>query len=171
VLKDPRSNIEHLFDDDKNPPELKLLEFKDGAFIVFLKRRPRPGHLLGTNITRPGGGYIISPFEISDGKIKLAFIGDRKQVREIIAGVEERGLNYKVISLTDVNLSLKSPLNSLTEKQRAILISAFKLGYCDVPRKINSDMLADHFGLRSATVVEHLRKAEKRLISAILNES
>ena len=171
VLKDSKSNIEHLFDDDKNPPKLKLLEFKDGAFIVFLKRRPRPGYLLGTRLTRRGSGYIINPFEISDRKIKLAFIGDQKQVRKIIAGVEERGLNYRVISLTDVNLSLKSPLASLTQRQREILISAFKLGYYDVPRKINSDMLANHFGLRSATVVEHLRKGERRLISAILNES
>lgn len=171
MLKDPKFNIEHLFDDDKNPTELKFLEFKDDAYIVFLKRRPRPGYLLGSNITRPGGGYIISPFEISDGKIKFAFIGDQKQVKEIIAGVEKRGLDYKVISLTDADFSLDSPLTGLTQKQRDILVSAFRLGYYDVPRKINSDVLAGHFGLRSATVVEHLRKAEKRLISGILNET
>ncbi len=171
VLKDPKFNIEHLFDDDKNPTELKLLEFQENAFIVFLKRRPRPGYLFGTDITRAGGGYIISPFEISEGKIKFALIGDQKQVREIIAGVEKRGLDYRVISLTDADFSPNSPLNRLTQKQRDILISAFKLGYYDVPRKINSNVLANHFGLRSATVVEHLRKAEKRLISAILNES
>jgi hypothetical protein len=171
TLNDPKLNIEHLFDDDKSPIELKLLEFKENAFIVFLKRRPRPGYLFGTNITRPGGGYIISPFEISHGKIKFAFVGDQNQVREIIAGVEKRRLSYKVISLTDADFSPNSPFNRLTEKQRDILISAFKLGYYDVPRRINSDALAGHFGLRSATVVEHLRKAEKRLISAILNES
>jgi hypothetical protein len=171
MLNDPKLNVERLFDDDKNPTELKLLELKDGAFIVFLKRRPRPGYLFGTDITRAGRGYIISPFEISNGKIKFAFIGNQKQVREIIAGVEKRGLDYKVISLTDADFPTNSPLNRLTQKQRDILVSAFNLGYYDVPRKINSDKLADHFGLKSATVVEHLRKAEKRLISNILDES
>jgi hypothetical protein len=171
ALMDSKLNVERLFDDDETPTELKLLEFKGGAFTVFLKRRPRPGYLFGTDITRTGSGYIISPFEIGDGKIKFAFVGNQKQVGEIIAGVEKRGLDYKIISLTDADFPPNSPLNCLTQKQRDILVSAFKLGYYDVPRKINSNVLADHLGLKSATVVEHLRKAEKRLISAILNES
>jgi predicted DNA binding protein len=56
----------------------------------------------------------------------------------------------------------------LTEKQREVLISAHKLGYYDIPRRINSDQLAEHLDIANSTLVEHLRKAEQRLLVHIL---
>jgi predicted DNA binding protein len=67
-----------------------------------------------------------------------------------------------------LNFSPISPLNQLTEKQREVLITAYKMGYYEIPRKLNSDELAKKLGLVNSTVVEHLRKAEQRLIRQIL---
>ncbi len=47
----------------------------------------------------------------------------------------------------------------------------YKLGYFDVPKKINPDELAAHLHLTGSTVVEHLSKAEHRLLAGILNEN
>jgi predicted DNA binding protein len=48
------------------------------------------------------------------------------------------------------------------------LIAAFKQGYYDLPRKINSEQLAKKLDLVSSTLVEHLRKAERRLLTGMI---
>jgi predicted DNA binding protein len=41
------------------------------------------------------------------------------------------------------------------------------MGYYDIPRKITSEELAERLGLVGSTVVEHLRKAEQRLMTQL----
>ena len=59
-------------------------------------------------------------------------------------------------------------LSVLTEKQRDILITAHENGYYDYPKKINSEKLSEKVKVSKATLVQHLRKAEGRLLSEIL---
>ena len=91
-------------------------------------------------------------------------------MKEILAEVEKRGYRYKIVSLLGANFAENSPLHRLTEKQRKILLTAYRLGYYDVPKKINSDELGTYFRLAGSTVVEHLKKAERRLLAGIIDE-
>lgn len=46
--------------------------------------------------------------------------------------------------------------------------TAYALGYYDVPRKISSDELSRQLNVDKSTIVEHLRKAERKLIDGII---
>jgi predicted DNA binding protein len=48
------------------------------------------------------------------------------------------------------------------------VIAAKRHGYYDYPRRVNSEQLAEIVGISKATVVEHLRKAEGRLMETLL---
>jgi len=50
-------------------------------------------------------------------------------------------------------------------------MTAYSLGYFDVPKKLNSDELGARLHLSGSTVVEHLNKAERRLLAAIIGEA
>lgn len=56
----------------------------------------------------------------------------------------------------------------LTERQREVTAEALARGYYDWPRKITNSELADELNISRATLHEHLRKAERTLLSASL---
>jgi predicted DNA binding protein len=49
-----------------------------------------------------------------------------------------------------------------------MLLTAYALGYYDVPRRISSDDLSRHLDVDKSTIVEHLRKAERKIIASIV---
>lgn len=166
-FKDPATRIEDVFTDKFE--EVQLLERVEKGYICFFKQR-RPG---GPSRASPllSGGYLSVPYEIYDGRLKATFLGSAKEVRGVLDSLEKAALHYKVLSLTDARFSPGSPLSSLTEKQRKVILSAFDLGYYDVPRRVSSEELAKRLNIREPTLVMHRRKAERRLLAALVRES
>jgi len=144
--------------------EYQLLEQDRGVCICFIK-----GKTVQSSSGSPNrsGMYPMLPFAVRDGKVRVTLVGDDKQVKEFL---ENREVNYKVVSLTDAKFSLNSPVSRLTEKQQEAISLAFRLGYFDTPRKVSADELAAKLGLASSTLAVHLRRAERRLLAEMLNE-
>jgi predicted DNA binding protein len=111
------------------------------------------------------------PYEINDGQMKATFLGSAKEMRAILDSFERGAMHYRVLSLSDARFSPDSPLSHLTEKQRRVILSAFNLGYYDVPRRVSSEGLAERLNIREPTLVMHRRKAERRLLAALVGES
>lgn len=148
--------------------ELQVLDrSKDGTYTLFWKGKPIERQ---QNPWR-GGGYLTTPYEIRNGKLKITYIGNAKEVKSFLKFVERSGVPFKVDLLTDAKFSFDSPLHSLTEKQRRALTVAFDFGYYDIPRKIGSDELAGKLGITNQTFVMHRRKAERRLLSELMAKS
>ena len=174
VPKDPRLKPERCFQGDPVPTRVQLLKREEGSSIVLVERSLRgrrpgpPGQsLFGFEVTKPGAGYLFGPPSYRDGRITFSFAGNSRQLRDILDRARTRGLRYRILSLKEAEFVV-SPLDHLTKRQAEVLRSAYKLGYYDVPRRISSEQLGRSLGMQAATVVEHLRKAEKRLLDAIL---
>ena len=172
--KNPRTKPTDCFRGDPVPTQLQLLGREEGSWIVLLKRFPRgrrprlPGpSLFGDELTKPGAGYLLSPPKYRDGKLTFTFSGTSRQLREVLNEVRAQGFRYRILSLTEAEFAV-SLLDHLTKRQREVLRRAYERGYYDVPRRITSEQLGWGLGMRAATVVEHLRKSEKRLLDTIL---
>lgn len=168
-FKEAGSKLEGLFDSGDHA-KVQLLGREEGRFFVILVSwRPKRGSLLSDHFAT-GDGYVVNPFEFSDGRFKATFLGNQRQIQEFLGRVDAHGLSYRVVSVIDASFSPDSPLSCLTEKQRKVLVSAFRLGYYDLPRKLDSDQLAHELNLVNSTVVEHIRKAERRMLAEMLGE-
>jgi predicted DNA binding protein len=61
------------------------------------------------------------------------------------------------------------PGEGLTDKQAAALSAAIEIGYFDTPRRASAEDLAERLGVSPSTAVEHLRKAEKKVLENYLH--
>jgi hypothetical protein len=132
----------------------QILEHEgSGAYIVFAKGRPGEAPR-GVSVVEASGAYLVAS-EMDDEKIRRIYIGDRSQLMKTLKSLERAGVRFRVISLTDAKFSPGSPLNALTEKQKSVLTAAFRLGYYDIPRRINSEQLARKLDIHSSALIAH----------------
>lgn len=110
-----------------------------------------------------------TPSLISPDRMIVSCIGAQENLLKFIALVKEHGGRVINMSFQKAMYQSQDLLEILTEKQREILITANKHGYYDYPRKIKSEDLAKKVDISRATLVEHLRKAELRIMKEILS--
>jgi len=147
---------------------LELLSDEKDEHIVYMETRTR--NMAWFRGPDSPEVYLCPPIEFKDRKLKLTFVGNLNEIKKLLARAEKVGQRFKILSLTDARFSPDSILHVLTEKQRKILSLAYTNGYYDVPRKIDSEELAQMLKIVKSTLVEHLRKAEKRLITDIMGK-
>ena len=71
-------------------------------------------------------------------------------------------------SLNPLFLPLDDLKKSLTEKQQQALSTAYNKGYYELPRVVFLEDLAKEMNIHRRTFEEHLRKAEKKIMSALI---
>lgn len=65
-------------------------------------------------------------------------------------------------------LTLGSVLPRLSPRQRETLTSAYDQGYYEIPRATTTTEIADTVGVERRTAEEHLRRAENKLMTALI---
>lgn len=87
----------------------------------------------------------------------------REDLKRIVTDMRELG----TVSLGRLE-EVGNRTAELTERQRDVVVSALRAGYYEWPREVKSEELAAELGISRATLHEHLRKAERTLLSDAL---
>jgi DNA-binding CsgD family transcriptional regulator len=152
--------------------ELLYKEKKDESMVVFIEGRscvPKPPKDI-----KPPKMLMTHPPDFLDvDRMKVEMIGKENEIKKLLHYTNKWGDNsFKVLGLTSVDAKGGGPslLSKLTPRQRQMLLTAYALGYYDVPRRISSDELSRHLKVDKSTLAEHLRKAERKLIGSIIEE-
>ena len=172
-LKDNHMNIEDLLRGKGLLTNIELLyKEKDESMIVFIEGRscvPKPPKDI-----KPPKMLMARPPDFLDvDRMKVEMIGKENEIKKLLHYTNKWGDNsFKVLGLTSIDTKEggASLLSKLTPRQRQMLLTAYALGYYDVPRRISSDELSGHLKVDKSTLVEHLRKAERKLIGSIIAE-
>jgi PAS domain S-box-containing protein len=101
-------------------------------------------------------------FSVRRGRDRRRFLG---QVRELFGGVE---LKAERDAAPSDRMPWEALLaETLTDRQRDVLKSAYYAGYFDESRKRTGGEIADSLGIAQPTFSRHLRAAQRNLLSAI----
>lgn len=107
-----------------------------------------------------------APIRIRDGREHWTVLvegNDDPQTRldavrqEMDADITVTGTGTTMATVVDID-------DRLTERQREVFETARQRGYYEWPRGTTADALAGEIGVAKATVLEHLRKAEAKLL-------
>jgi DNA-binding CsgD family transcriptional regulator len=170
-LKDNNMNIQDLLRGKGLLTNIELLyKEKDESVVVFIEGGscvPKPPKDI-----KPPKMLMARPPDFLDvDRMKVEMIGKENEIKKLLHYTNKWGDNsFKVLGLTSIDAKGASLLSKLTARQRQILLTAYALGYYDVPRRISSDELSRHLKVDKSTIVEHLRKAERKLIGSIIAE-
>ena len=108
-----------------------------------------------------------TPMGFSEGTLVLSVVGEDAELRNLMGIIDKIG-EVKQMHVQPASFHQEDMLANLTKRQREVLIAAKRYGYYDYPRRMNAEELAKRVGVSKATVVEHLRKAEGRLVASLL---
>jgi len=108
-----------------------------------------------------------APMLVSNKRLVFSAMGDQSNIKKFLDAVKLIGV-VENISFKKGAFKEHDLLSCLTEKQREIVIEAMKTGYYDYPKRISSETLSKRIGISKATLLEHLRKAEGRLLKNLL---
>lgn len=99
-----------------------------------------------------------------------------KDTRNLLDVLEKKGRIQILYKAPIINGTLRDSfcipvnglLSDLTEKQANALLQAYESGYYQIPRKTTTGNVSKRIGISRSTYEEHLKKAENKLVSAIM---
>jgi hypothetical protein len=105
------------------------------------------------------------------------FSWSKSNILRLVSLVQENGGTISLESMRQVGLPsltegmlvpIEGLMEGLTAKQSDILTLAIERGYYDTPARISADDMAKLTGLSRSTAMEHLRKAEGKVLMNML---
>jgi PAS domain S-box-containing protein len=145
-----------------------LDDTEDGAWI---ESRVSPRTLASTFAER--GGRVESLRIDGDSATIVAELPHDTDVRNVVEAVRERYPDMELVSRTTTESDQTSPRafrsrleRELTDRQRTALETALYAGYFDWPRQSTGEEIAESLDVASATLHQHLRIGERKLLAA-----
>jgi predicted DNA binding protein len=121
-----------------------------------------------TDVFRELNLIYTAPSLISEDRVIISFISNQKDMMKFVEVVKAYVGKVVNISFKQSTYEKKDLLSVLTGKQREIMTAAYRYGYYDIPKGISSDQLSEKVNISKPTLLEHLRKAERRIFTEML---
>lgn len=99
------------------------------------------------------------PFDLKDGFAEWLIVAPREDAATFVRALREAGARVEVVSSREYH-----PHESLTERQRELMLAAIAQGYYEVPRRVTLTKLAERLHVSKSTLSETLARGERRVL-------
>lgn len=99
--------------------------------------------------------------------MQLTLFGEDSTLNQMITNIPDE-VRTTLERAGDYQPGMRDPTWQLTDRQQEIVCTAIDAGYYDIPRSTTQRDLAAKLDLSRGTVGEHLRRAEVKIIRAVI---
>lgn len=134
-----------------------------------------PGRFVGTvytstcavcRILAESGCFLDSALSQNDGTLQWNVIApNAASLKSLADKIRALGCTVEVKRVSKLTTAAE-----LTRTQEKVLQMAYKMGYFDIPRRINLDRLARQLEVSKATLDVMIRRAQKKIIASHMGE-
>jgi predicted DNA binding protein len=109
-----------------------------------------------------------TPLIIAKDRQVISVLGEQKDLKKFIDLIKPNAKRITNMTFKNAAYQKKDIISVLTQKQKETILAAYNHGYYDYPKKITSEELSKKVNISKGTLMEHLRKAEGRILREIL---
>lgn len=146
----------------------ELMDQHEDSFYLYAY--VEPGEPAGTlmYLAQRYALIVETPIEfVGDGALRVTVAGKQEMLQQAFQRFPDE-IDTTIEGAGEYGPEHGGLLGSLTDRQREVLETAAELGYYEVPRGVNRCDVAAALDCSTSTVDEHIRKAETRLLSALV---
>lgn len=147
-----------------------VLEVHGDVFHLYLHVGPgEPAGML-MNIAEKYALMIDTPLEFTDyGGLRTTVVGTHEMLRQAVDDIPDE-VQVSIEQVGEYEPDRRDMLSMLTDRQLEVFRTAVDLGYYEIPRRATHENIANELECAPSTVDEHLRKAESRVLSALVGD-
>ncbi|MFX1303114.1 MAG: helix-turn-helix domain-containing protein [Promethearchaeota archaeon] len=113
---------------------------------------------------------IDPPIILDKDRLLVSIIANSKNIDKFVVSLDTfYNTKLEILSISDIQPNYENLFLKLTDRQKEILYYAIQHGYFEIPRRINSKKIANHFKISRSALYEHLRKIERIIYHTIFS--
>lgn len=145
----------------------ELIAGDDATIYAFLHVSEREILSELLSITEQHALLLEPPFRFTERGVRVTVAGEERALQNAFEEVSNR-IAVDVEWMGGYSPGRMDTLKALTDRQREALITAHELGYYETPRAVSFEEVAAELDCASSTANELLRRAEAKIIDAVL---
>lgn len=114
------------------------------------------------------GTSILKARGTADGWVLRIRFDDHALVGEFTSDLRDRGFSFDLVRLHEMSYAQTGSQFGLTPKQHDALVTAWQMGYFDLPRETSMAAIAEELGITAQSLSDRLRRAQHTLIGDTL---
>ncbi len=146
----------------------QVMEQKKDEILVIMKQRANQGFW---PVLIQGAWGMVPPIQVDQNFIKITIVINETFDPDLMGNIQNLADTVEIISMERVDGDMASlpqshgvPWSFFTPRQREIATYSVQQGYFQIPKKIDTVQIGQHFKISAAAVSEHLRKIEQKLM-------
>ena len=146
----------------------EIVEGPDDAIGLYL--HVGPGEPAGTLVGLASTHRLLleKPLTFTgSGQLQVTLIGPHAELRAAVEHLPS-DVEYSVERVVSFAADSNGVLTGLTDRQLEVMRAAVDVGYYDVPKRGDREDIAATLGLSPSTVGRHLQKAERHIVTRLL---